>query len=512
MSPKDESKRSTIETITPLSATEFKRSGGATNAGSRHQWTKILAFLGSLALLVIGGVLLLNYLSRNPLQTEDITKVSPPLPAQVEKDSSRRQAEQPIAVVAPAELATQKETAEQKLSDYLAAKKKLDDLGAADWGEPAYADMIQSGETADAAFMDKEYETASGQYSRASLTAKELVSRSSAVMARLIDEGQAALDAGDGILAQQKFTAALAIDPDSQVAKRGQARANTIDAVNALIASGQQHEANGKLAPAADDYRKALELDAYSQEARRSLESVNGRIRQAQFKRLISEGLAAFQRHDYQLARSKLIQARRLKPNSREVAEALAQVDQAANLARIAEFQKQALAAEKEENWQDSLKSYQAVLDIDPNVQFARQGRNRAAEQIRIAKRLDFYLTKPETLASDKQLKNASMIIAEAEEIEPRGPQLKARIKKLERLVTIAKTPVKITLESDNLTEVAVYRVGKLGRFEVQELELRPGTYTVVGSREGYQDVRQKIVVKPGPPPIRVTIKCRVKI
>ena len=512
MSPKDESNRATIETITPLPATGFNRSGGASDAPRRRQWLIVLALLGSLTLIIIGGGWLLHYLSRNPIQTENITNISPPPPAQMKTEPVQRQPEQPTAAVAPEKLAAQKKAAEQKLADYLAVKRKLDNRGGSDWGEPAYAEMLQLGEAADAALLSKEYETAAEQYGRATLAANDLMDRSAEVLTRLLAEGQAALDTGDGVLAEQKFTTALAIDPTSQVAQRGQTSAKTVDAVNTLIASGQQHEADGKLSLAADDYRKALELDANSKVARRALETVTERIRESQFKRLVSEGLAAFHRHEYQLARSRLVQAKRLQPNSREVADALAQVDQAAKLARIAELQKQALAAEQGEDWQVAFKSYQTVLEIDPNVQFANQGRNRAAEQIRIAKRLDFFLNKPEALESDKQLKNAGMLIAEAMEIEPRGLQLQARIKKLEQLVTVAKTPVKITLESDNLTQVAVYQVGKLGRFEVHELELRPGTYTVIGSRDGYQDVRQKIEVKPGPQPIRVTIKCRVKI
>jgi tetratricopeptide (TPR) repeat protein len=332
------------------------------------------------------------------------------------------------------------------------------------------------------------------------------------VLTRLLDEGQAALDAGNGNLAQQKFATALMIDSTSQVARRGRKRARTIDAVIALIASGNQHEADGDLPLAADDYQEALGLDPYSPEARHALENVTGRIREAQFQLLLSEGMAAFNNHEYPAALKKLISAKALRPNSPEVREALLQVDQALRLARIAELQNQALAAEQREDWQVALKSYQAVLDIDRNVQFAGHGKNRAVEQIRIAKRLDFFLAKPDTLESDSQLKNAIRLIREAGDVEPRGPKLAARINQLERLVNIAKTPVKITIESDNLTQVAVYRVGKLGRFEVHELELRPGTYTVVGARDGYQDVRQKIVVKPGRQPIRVTIKCKVKI
>ena len=76
----------------------------------------------------------------------------------------------------------------------------------------------------------------------------------------------------------------------------------------------------------------------------------------------------------------------------------------------------------------------------------------------------------------------------------------------------MAQTPVMVTIESDNLTDIAVYKVGKLGRFSQRELTLRPGTYTVVGARDGYQDVRQKITVKAGQQVLRITVKCRVKI
>ncbi|MGD9301769.1 MAG: hypothetical protein PVI13_09340, partial [Desulfobacterales bacterium] len=256
----------------------------------------------------------------------------------------------------------------------------------------------------------------------------------------------------------------------------------------------------------------ALQLDTYSQAARTALDRVNGQIKEARFQQLISGGLAAFNNQEYQVARQRLLKAKALKPNSREVQDALAQVDQAIRLARIDRLKNQALAAERSEDWQTALKSYQTVLDIDQNVQFAARGKHRAAEQVRIAKRLDFFLTQPATLESDSQLNNAILLLNEAGEIEPQGPKLAERIQKLEKLVSVAKTPIKITIQSDNLTQVAVYRFGKLGRFEVRELELRPGTYTVVGARDGYQDVRQKIVVKPGRQPIRVTIKCRVKI
>ncbi|MDH3721776.1 MAG: hypothetical protein OER74_09780, partial [Desulfobacteraceae bacterium] len=119
---------------------------------------------------------------------------------------------------------------------------------------------------------------------------------------------------------------------------------------------------------------------------------------------------------------------------------------------------------------------------------------------------------KPNVMESDQQLENAIRLIEEAEKLEQKSPHFTARLNELKTLVTLAKTPVKVMIESDNLTEIAVYKVGKLGKFTTRELSLRPGTYTVVGARNGYQDVRLKITVKPGQKSLRVSIICNIKV
>jgi len=65
---------------------------------------------------------------------------------------------------------------------------------------------------------------------------------------------------------------------------------------------------------------------------------------------------------------------------------------------------------------------------------------------------------------------------------------------------------------SDNLTEVVIYRVDRLGVFPRRELKLRPGTYTAVGSREGFRDVRVRFEVSPGGPSQQVTVVCTEKL
>ncbi len=498
------------ETITPLGTP--KKDGGAERDNfSRRYRFKALALVCSFTLLIIGGGWLLHFLSKKPLQPEEIANT--PLPAETAKaESTIEPLQEPPPDVDPAQLEMEKTNAEQKLAEYLEAKSELDHKAASEWEDDTYLEMTELGRQADAYFMAKQYPPASELYERARGLAGELTGRADATLRRLLTDGSQALDDGDGTLARRNFSVALKIAPANAGAQQGLKRAETIEIVMQLIGSGRRHETKNALSLARSDYSKALDIDSDSEKARQSLDRINGLLKEQEFQQLMSDGLAAFHHNDYKFARIRLLKAKSLKPGSREVSDALFQVDQAIRLSGIDKLRRTAEAAEQSEDWQLALKSYLAVLDIDKNLQFAVRGKERALEQIRIAKRFHFFLAKPQVLESDSQLKNAVLLLVEAKEINPRGPMLTARIKKLEQLVEVVQIPVKIAIESDNLTRVAVYRVGKLGRFSVHELELRPGSYTVVGTRDGYQDVRQKIVVKPGLQSLRITVKCKIKI
>jgi hypothetical protein len=50
--------------------------------------------------------------------------------------------------------------------------------------------------------------------------------------------------------------------------------------------------------------------------------------------------------------------------------------------------------------------------------------------------------------------------------------------------------------------------VKRLGRFGQRELTLRPGSYTAVGTRNGYRDVRLSFTINHNSAPAPVTIAC----
>jgi len=511
MSKKDASNRLSAETIIPLSVSNPNKGTDQSRLRRRHQFG-IIILTGAVIILVAVGAWLLHYLSKNSLQPQPVTEQQSGKPPEPAVQAVTRPEAPPRPDADPEKLALDKQAAEQKLADFLAAKNGLDVKGAADWGGKSYTEMIEISGQADALLIKKNYKPASVEYARAIAIGRQLSDRSDEALLRMLDEGRLALNEGNAAAAQHKFKVALMIDPVNPSAQKGLKRSQTIENVLHLIESGNQHEKNNSLTLARTEYQKALQIDPEADEARRALNRVTGLIKDQQFSQLMSAGLTAFHNNNYALAQTRLLKAKSLKPDSREVSQALLQVDQAIRLARIDRLRKAGKKAEQSEDWQAALNSYLAVLEIDQNLQFGTRGKKRAAEQIRLAKRLDFYLSEPRALESDKQLANAVLLLNEAKTVQPRGQKLTRRINELERLVSLAQTPAIVTIESDNFTQIAVYKVGKLGRFSQQELRLRPGTYTVVGSRDGYQDVRQKIVVKPGQQALRVSIKCEVKI
>ena len=71
-------------------------------------------------------------------------------------------------------------------------------------------------------------------------------------------------------------------------------------------------------------------------------------------------------------------------------------------------------------------------------------------------------------------------------------------------LIRIYSTPVEVTFKSDNSTRVTLSTIGVLGTFAEKRVSLRPGAYTVIGSRDGCRDVRESILVRPEMQPVEI--------
>lgn len=230
------------------------------------------------------------------------------------------------------------------------------------------------------------------------------------------------------------------------------------------------------------------------------------------FAQAMAKGLTHLEEGELDDARRSFEQAGSLSPASPEAADGLARVEAARQLVAIADHQERAVAFEEQERWGEAAAEYAAVLALDPAIRFAQEGRARSSARHELSEELESHIARPDRLSSDRVLDEARRLLVRARALDAPGPVLQQQIERLDRQVAIASTPIRVVLLSDGLTDVLVYRFGRLGVFERMELDLRPGSYTVVGTRQGYRDIRRQLEVAPGGATPSLTVRCEEKI
>lgn len=222
----------------------------------------------------------------------------------------------------------------------------------------------------------------------------------------------------------------------------------------------------------------------------------------------MSAGLAALERSAWDEAKDAFARAAAARPDAPEAADGLARAEQGARLAALALHRERAAAAAAREDWRAAGAEHEAALARDPALAFALEGRARSLELAALHEQLDLYAARPERLGADEVAREAERTLQRAREEENPGPRLRERMARVERALAAARAPVRVMLRSDGRTEVTVLRVGRLGPLEEHAIELKPGTYTVTGSRPGFRDVRRTLVVEPGRPPAPLDVRC----
>jgi tetratricopeptide (TPR) repeat protein len=374
------------------------------------------------------------------------------------------------------------------LGELLSRMDTLERRAVARWGGLRFKQAQSVYAEGDTAYLARDYATAADKYRQAIDIVDPLLEEVDEVFATTFANARSALDAGDSVDALQLFELAVAISPGHAGAKAGYDRARNLDTV------------------------RAVEIDPEWQPASAGLARVLETIKQMEFDQRMTEGLAALADRDFLGARAAFRMARQLKPDSPEPADGMLQVDQGIRLVESETLERKARAQEESEQWDTAIETYEAILELDANLEFAQGGLNHARQMAALHQRLDEYIANPDKLSVPVTMQAATKLIVDITRMPSIGPRLGDQRDELTRLLKRAATPLRVQIVSDNLTDVSIYKVGKLGSFSTQELNLRPGTYVAVGSRPGYRDVRLEFHVAPEIDLEPVVVRCEEPI
>jgi tetratricopeptide (TPR) repeat protein len=226
------------------------------------------------------------------------------------------------------------------------------------------------------------------------------------------------------------------------------------------------------------------------------------------YAKAAGEGFAALGAGQLDKARRSFEKARALRPDGSEALDGLRRVDAARAGRAFAVRRAEAEDLEDEERWQDALDAYDAVLRQDGSQSWAQEGRARAGARLQLGDSLQALIDHPDRLTNPRLREDAAVLLQTAQQQPVSGPVLRTQIARLTSLLPALDKPVRLSLVSDNRTQVTISSVGTFGSFARRDIELRPGRYTVIGTRDGYREVRRDITVSPGEEFLTVNVIC----
>ena len=388
--------------------------------------------------------------------------------------------------------------AEERLGFWLRLQARAEAENVALWGAETYLQITALAAQGDTAFAEKDYAGALESYEQAEVRLQALLAAKPELFSAAMDQGHKALQGQDSESAALSFEFALTMEPENAGALHGLQRARSLDQVILLHRQGLQFEKKGRLGEARSILLEASELDPEFLPVIEDLARVETDLSKRKFQEVMSGFFAALDRRDFRGARAFLQRAATIRPSEPVLADAGKQLEVAEVAARLSNLEKKFNGLTVGEQWQKALLVCEQALQISPQAGFAVKELENVRQRIILDKALQRILARPQRLQEDGPLAEAGQTLALARLVAAPGSKLTAQIASLDQLLSNASSEVDVILRSDDATDVVVYRVGRLGSFLQKQLKLRPGTYTIVGTRPGFRDVRHTVSVRAG--------------
>ncbi|MGH1538351.1 MAG: tetratricopeptide repeat protein [Gammaproteobacteria bacterium] len=413
-----------------------------------------------------------------------------------------------VATLSPEELNKLKQDAEELLLKIIEKQDLLESKAIKIWASEEYNIALTLGANGDELFRKKEYQQAIEEYNNAIKVLNDLEKNISPTLNKHLEKGELALTQAEQDTAIFHFTLAKSIEVENVQAINGLQRAQTIKNLYELLDQGGKFEAVNRFSDAQASYLKATELDPLSVEAKKALIRVSNRLSQNEFNRLINQGYTALKVRQFSDARVAFKAAEKLFPNSDKPKQGLASISQVMRSEKLAALTAEAEYFETSQDWDNAVISYQQILTLSPKSLAAQQGIDRNHQRAQALKKLNEYTSDQLRLGSEQVANEAEQLIQDIASLSNPGSKIELAVIELKKLLRLAKQPISLVLQSDNQTDISIFKVGKFGKFKQRDIELKIGKYTIVGSRTGFRDTRKILTVTADMPNKTISIRC----
>ncbi|APD87648.1 hypothetical protein BM527_16970 [Alteromonas sp. Mex14] len=304
----------------------------------------------------------------------------------------------------------------------------------------------------------------------------------------------------------------LTTNPDFEKAKILQQRIDVYSEVQDAYEQARVGRVENNIQKQRDAYAEIVALDPFREDAKQALDAIERQIRENRFNTLLASANKAIEARDFTTATQRINEAKSLKSSSSEldiISQKLASFIAGSEQQKIESQVTLFADADEWKTVQMLANKGLTSFSASPTLLQAKQD---ADGILNASKRLEAYQQRPERL-SDNNVRNlAQKDIEQARNYANKSAKLLTQIRALEGIVDKINQPRPFTITSDNDTYIKVLGVGVVGEIKRKTIQLKPGTYRVEGSREGYRSTIKEIVVSPSDNNPSVHIVCTEKV
>ncbi|MBL4822908.1 MAG: hypothetical protein JKX90_05210 [Colwellia sp.] len=437
--------------------------------------------------------------------------------AHVANEASVILAKEPLKVIDESpwhevQLTKYRRAAQEVLSTLLQQQQVLEDQHVELWNADKFSQAIKTAESGDFLYRSQKFDQAITTYNRALQQLNDISAQADSIFSDYLEQGLQALAANNAQKAKEKLQVALYISENNKMARSAFDRAIVLDQVLLLVKAGEVLIDELLLIKAKEKFTQAYALDHHSPRVNQQLLIVNQAIMTRAYSTAMSAGYRHLQIQQFKLAIKNFTLADKINPNKADAKGAIEQTQNKRTQFYIADHIKKAQNFEHSEDWLLAKDSYQAALTLDGSLMHARLGVIRTLARGNLEKKILYIINKPQRLANRNVYQQAMLTQQQAQQIKQPGVKLAQQIHSVEQVLLQMTTPVSLRIESDNQTRITLHRVGELGSFLSKNISLRPGDYTLVGSRNGFRDVRQDFTLMPASQLKKIIILCNEKV
>jgi len=400
----------------------------------------------------------------------------------------------PITASQRAALARQRQQTQTLLAEIAVAQESLQASQPERWSASEFATLQNFLEQGDRAFASSQFAAALNSYRQAFDTVQQILALRPQRLAAALRASerayhQFAATELDNHLAIAKLLVDATDTATAQQLLQWRRQQGQLAATQQAVETINRALENQQLAAASDALQRAsAEIDQQHPAIQRLTAQLADRQRQADYTAALNSGYRALSAGQLDGAATAFSRAAALLPDSDSAASGLQQV---ANQRRQNHIDRQLADAERyeqREQWSQAVATYRQLEALAPGLLEAQVRLLSSSVRADFDQQWQDLTRSPYNLVSAQQQRAAQQWLAQAEQITPRGARLAEQIAQLQLQLQQSAEPQSVVLLSDGQTEVTLFKVAELGRFNQQLLELLPGRYTALGSCVGRRD------------------------